>query len=954
MAHTSDPQPQTLYLIDGHAQIFRAYYAIRGGMTSPVTGEPTNAVFAFTGMLIKLLEKFHPHYVVMAIDMPGRTFRDDLYEDYKATRQAPPQDLIQQFDKIFEVTRMFGIPVLGQEDAEADDVIATLTQRVLDDPQWGHVQVRVVSKDKDLEQLLGDRVTMFDIHTDTTVDSAWLMDNRGIKPDQVIDLLTLTGDKVDNIPGVDGLGPKTAAKLLQQYGSVDGVLANLDEIKGKRKLNIENARPTLPLTRELVTLKRNLAFDFQLDQSRVSQIDASGLRKLFRTLGFRRHLTDLDRLLNQSASTATPGSGNEIDTGFGESLFHTAAPVGPGEDHTISETDGLTTAKDYDYQAITTQAQLQELVSTLGKQPMVSVDTETVGLGHRAGLCGLCFAWESGSGVYVPVLSPKPDEHMDAKTVLEALRPILQDPNVPKCGHNLKYDLLVLRHAGVDLQGIVFDTMIASHLIGAPGHGLDDLALSLLGHQMVPISQLIGPRLRGRTQKTIDTIPLDQIVPYAAEDADITLRLYELMAPQLRELGLQELAGDVEMPLVTVLADMEYHGVKVDLKVLGEQKQELGQRVVELRQQIHSLAGCEFNVDSPKQLAQVLFEKLGLPVVKRRKTGPSTDNEVLQKLRDMENVSKEHTSLVELVMEYRQLTKLLNTYLDNLADSIDPASGRVHATFHQGGAATGRLSSSNPNLQNIPIRTQIGKRIRKAFIADPGPPANVLICADYSQIELRVLAHLSGDPTLIDAFDKDMDIHVAVASEVFGVETDQVTPQQRDEAKTINFGIIYGISPYGLARRVDGMDIPAAKALIDGYKQRFDGIDTFLAKCVEQATQTGYVTTILGRRRAIPQIMSDNAATRTLAHRLAINTVVQGSAADLIKQAMVNLHQLIHHQNLPMRLLLQIHDELVLETPQEGAAQMAAIVQEQMEQAMKLKVPLKVDVGVGANWLLAK
>ena len=938
--------PETLYLIDGHAQIFRAYYAIRGGMNSPVTGESTNAVFGFAGMLLKLFEQFRPTYVAVALDLPGKTFRDELYDQYKATREAPPEDFGPQVDRIVQMTRLFGIPVIAQEGAEADDVIATCTQSMLDDPLHPDVNVRIVSKDKDLEQLLTDRVTMFDIHTDTTIDQAWLKENRGISPEQVIDVLSLMGDNVDNIPGVDGVGPKTAAKLIEEYGSIEGVYANIDKIKGKRKENLEKARSRVDLAVQLVTLKRDLELDFDLAAAKVGEIDAAALRRFFKEMGFRRHLADLERLLPEGQRSSDDA---ETDGGFAATLFDT----GPTPAIAHASVDGdeqakpdLATASACDYRAVTTREQLNELIDTLRSQPMVSVDAETIGLGHRTDICGLCFAWQAGAGVYVPIVSPEPGQHLGRETVLDTVRPLLEDPSVPKCGHNLKYDVLVLRHAGITLSGIAFDSMIASHLLGHPGHSLDHLALSQLKHETIPISSLIGS-----DERTMDQVPLDQITPYAAEDADIALRLYELFAPQLAQNGLDGLAADVEMPLVEVLAEMEANGIRVDADELDRQREQLAGRIDELRRKVMDKTECDFNLDSPKQLAEVLFTHMGLPVIKRNKTRASTDVEVLERLRDMEELEPAQAAVPELILEYRKLTKLVNTYLVSLNESIEPDTGRVHATFHQAGTTTGRLSSSGPNLQNIPIRTEIGRQVRKAFVAEPGYK---LISADYSQIELRMLAHLSRDPALMEAFANDMDIHRAVAAQVFNVAQEDVTSEQRGYAKVINFGIIYGITAFGLARRIDGLGRGEAQELITNYRNRFAGIDTFLDECVEQAKKLGYVTTILGRRRAIDQINSTNAQTRALGERLAINTVVQGSAADLIKIAMVNLHRRIEADSLPLRVLLQIHDELVCEAPHDMVDEQAKIVCHEMERAMTLNVPLKVDAGVGDDWLAVK
>ncbi len=944
----------TLYLIDGHAQIFRAYYAIRTPMTSPVTGEPTGAVFAFTGMMLKLFEQFHPKYVVMAIDTGGKTHRDELYEHYKATREATPDDFAPQVERILEITRLFGVPIFGKEGAEADDIIATITREILEDPRYNDVRIRIVSKDKDLEQLLSDRVTMFDIHTDTTIDVAKLAETKGVRPDQVVDMLTLMGDTVDNIPGAAGIGPKTAAMLIQQFGTIENIYANIDQIKGKRRENLEAFREQWPRSRELIKLKFDVDIDFDLDKARIGAIDATALRRIFTDLGFRRHVRDLDKLLEPaaqqqetavSASAATGAAG-----GFVGGLFDSHAALA---DRAIEQAAaaGLTTASDCDYRAITTQAELDELRDTLARQKMFSFDTETIGLGHDKELCGLSFAWEKGCGVYVPICSPDPKAHLDKKAVLETLRPVLEDPNVEKCGHNLKYDLLVLRHAGVNVTGVRFDTMIASHLVGSPSHSLDTLARSLLKHEVISISRLIGERGRGLKQKTMDQVELDAIAPYAAEDADMALRLCETFTPQLKAMGLEHLAREVEMPLVEVLADMEFNGIRVDPDELEHQKNQLVKRIDELRDLIYEKAGGPFNIDSPRQLGEVLFTKLQLPVIKKTKTGASTDIEVLEALAELDDLTPEQAAAPRLIVEYRQLTKLVNTYLENLRESIHKRDGRVHATFHQTGAATGRLSSSGPNLQNIPIRTELGRQIRKAFVAEPG---HVLISADYSQIELRMLAHLSGDAALHEAFASDQDIHAAVAARVFHIDPDAVTAEQRVHAKTINFGIIYGVTPFGLARRIEGLDLEGAKTLIADYRKRFSGIDAFLKRCIDQAIQEGYVTTILGRRRDIPQITSRNPNTRSLGERLAINTVVQGSAADLIKQAMVNLHRRILRENLPMKLLLQIHDELVLESPESEATRCAAIVREEMESAMQLDIPLKVELGTGPDWLNAK
>ena len=943
--------PPMFYLIDGHAQIFRAYYAIRGGMSSPVTGEPTQAIFAFAGMLLKLFDQYRPEYVAMAIDLPGRTFRDDLYDEYKANREPTPDDFRSQEQRIFELTRLFGIPLLSAPGAEADDVIATVTQRILDNPDHNQLQIRIVSRDKDLEQLLSPRVSMFDIHKDRAFDMDALQTEKGIRPDQVIDMQALTGDTADNIPGVDGIGPKTAAKLINEYGSIDQILANLEKIKGKRRQNIEAARDRLALNRTLVTLKRDLDLEFDLQNSRWHP-DVATLCDLFRNLGFRRHITDLNNLVGASTGDKPTNPAND-NTQFQEFLFAPDSLASPanGDEPTVPE--GHTTAADYDYRAVTTQAELDELVAQLKAAPIISVDTETTGLTRQAKICGLSFAWEPGQAVYVPILSPQPSEHLDAPSVLGTLRSVLEDTQVPKCGHNLKYDAVILRQAGhnggVALRGIAFDSMIASHLLGYTSRSLDHLADRLLQHAMIPIRRLIGSNSGQQTR--IDQVPLEQVVPYAAEDADLALRLHYELATQIESAGMQQLA-EVEMPLAEVLAEMEGHGIRVNSKELLRQKEVLTDRIAQLRSAIYEAAGEPFNLDSPKQLAHLLFTKLGLPTIKRGKTGPSTDVEVLERLANREDLPQDKLVVPRLIVDYRQFAKLVNTYLDNLRQSIHKDDGRIHASFVQLGAATGRLSSGGPNLQNIPVRTEAGRQIRSAFVAEPG---HLLICADYSQIELRFLAHLSEDPALIKAFEQDLDIHTAVAAEVFGIAPGQVTADQRSNAKVVNFGIIYGITAYGLARRIKGLDERSAQKLINDYRKRFAGIDRFLHRCVAQALDKGYVETILGRRRHIQQFNSRNAATRALGERLAINTVVQGSATgDLIKTSMVNIQRRIHRDRLPLKMLVQIHDELLFEAPADAAEAQAKIVRSEMEGAMQLRIPLKVDIGIGPNWLDAK
>lgn len=944
--------PETLYIIDGFAQIFRAYYAIRNGMRSPVTSEPTQAVFGFTDMLFKLMKQFKPHYVVVAMDAPGKTFRDEMVTDYKATRAPTPDDLLSQIPRICDVIESFGIPIVRVPGLEADDLIATIVDRMPHDPACAGVHVRIVSKDKDLEQLLNECVSMFDIHTDTVIDVAALWANKGIRPDQVVDLLTLIGDTVDNVKGVDGIGPKTAAQLIQEFGSVDGIYEHIDEIKGKKQENLIAAKAWINTSRELVKLKRDGDFHFSMDEARVSPIDLQKMLGIFKELGFNRFQDEARRLAQEQGLMAPKPSGAQLVLGE-EAPTPAAATVSEAQTTLDMGTDVETViaakADPAGYTCVRTVDELNQVIAAIRAAKIVAVDTETTGLGRDAHLCGVSFSVEAGKGWYVPVRSVE-GTHFETDEALDLLRPLLEDESVAKCGHNLKFDVHVLLRYNVILRGIRFDSMLAGALLDSsqPTAKIDHMALGRLNHQMISYEDICGS---GADQVTIDCAPLDKVTVYAAEDADIALRLEQLIEPELEASGMAKLMAEVEGPLSTVLARMEHTGILCDPAVLFEQGEGLRARVEELRDNIYKLSGETFNIDSTRQLAEVLFDKMGYKVVKKTATGRSTDSEVLDKLIMQEDASKPETAVPRLVVEYRQLQKLIGTYLGNLRDAIYPEDGRIHTTFHQLMTATGRLASNSPNLQNIPVRSDVGRQIRKAFVA---PPGWKLICADYSQIELRLLAHLSGDEALTEAFSKNEDVHTAVASQVFGVEPSLVSREMRGHAKTVNFGIIYGVSAFGLARRIEGLDQKSAAKLIADYKARFTGIDRFLAQCVDHAKEHGYVTTLLGRRRAIPEINSSNGMHRALGERLAINTVVQGSAADLIKVAMVNLQKRIDDDALPMRLLLQIHDELVLETPEDRAEADGKVVCEVMEHALKLDVPLIAEAGIGSNWMDAK
>jgi len=958
---------ETFYLIDGYAQFFRAYHAIRTPMTSPVTKEPTNLTFGFVGMLLKLLRGEGeiggpPNYLAVALDVSGdrETFRSEIYPEYKATRPPPPEDLPQQVQRCLDTLEQLGVPMVGAEGYEADDVIASIVRALRRDRPG--LRIRIVSKDKDLKQLLEPgRVELYDVHNDEIIDAERFRAETGLEPSQAVDMLALMGDTIDNVPGVEGVGPKTAAQLIAKFGSLDELLARADEIKGKRGEKLRDAAESLELSRELVTLRDDVDVALDVNSARAQALRLDRLMPILKELGFNRYQDELKDLLGAEAggdgSFESSGDGAQLAGGAG--LFDAVAPAPP--------------RPDADYRCIATRAELDELVTRLGEADRFAIDTETTSLrAMEADICGVSVSVEPGTGVYVPVRAPEGEPTLDAETVLEALRPLLEEPGVPKLGHNLKYDLLVLRRAGVELRGFSnprsCDSMVASYLLDASrsSHSLDALALALLNHTTLSIKDLIGS---GKKQKRFDEVPLEQAVPYAAEDADVSLRLCAQMERELDGMGLSELEHALELPLVPVLAEMQWNGIRVDPEELDRQNQRLGERIGELRARIRDeameSAGRSFDPDSPRQLAGILFNKpesgepgLGIRPQKRGKTGPSTDAEVLQKLADDPAVD---SPIPALILEYRQLTKLVNTYLVALRDEINPETGRIHASFNQTVAATGRLSSSEPNLQNIPIRTDIGREIRRAFVA---PEGRVLISADYSQIELRLLAHLSGDPALTEAFHAGEDIHTAVAAQIHGVAPGEVTRPMRSGAKMVNFGIVYGVTPFGLARRL-GVSNTEAGEIIDSYKRRFAGITTFLEECIAQARAHGHVETIMKRRRPISDIDARNPSRKSLAERMAINSVVQGSAADLIKVAMVDLHARLSPRAAHLRdgaepelpgvlMLLQIHDELVFEADDTRAEEARTLIVDRMERAMALDVPLAVESAISECWYEGK
>ncbi|MCH2136165.1 MAG: DNA polymerase I [Phycisphaerales bacterium] len=939
---------RTLCLIDGYSQFFRAYYARRPYQSSSVTGEPTKLVAGFCDILLHLLETGGPTHLAVALDVSGDTgtFRSEIDEDYKANREAAPDDFHPQVERCLEVIEALDIPLLGVEGAEADDVIATVARRVANSTD--DMRVWIISADKDLTQIVSDRVQLFDPQRDAMRTPADVFKTEGVEPEHVIDMLSLMGDSVDNIPGVPGIGPKTAAKLILEYGSIEGIYDHIDEIKGKRRENLEGAKERLLLNRDLVTLRDDLAFDFDIESARVDLASLSLDRPaaLFKQLDFRRTPAQLTKLIEAARAEASGGGADDANAASD------AGTLWGG----LSDEPARQGDPDATYTCVRDLEALGSLAAQIASAELVAIDTETTGLDPMTcELCGISIALEAASGYYIPVRSPQPQSHLDQATVVEALRDVLERPDLCWAAHNAKFDLKVLRRAGLHLKGRCIDTMIASNVADPSrgSHRMDALALGLLQIDCIPLSSLIGS---GKNQVSFDTVELDRASTYAAEDADITLRLVAPLLEKVSEEGLDSLLEDLELPLVPVLADMEYTGVRVDPDELDRQRNRLVGKMESLRAAILEAAPGPLNPDSPKQLAAALFNApddevpgLGLKVIKRRKTGPSTDVEVLEKLDADPDVL---TPLPALVLEYRQLAKLVGTYLVALKTCINEDTGRVHTRFNQIATATGRLSSSDPNLQNIPIRTDLGRAIRKAFVAREG---FMLVTADYSQVELRMLAHLSKDDGLMAAFEAGEDIHRAVAAEVFGVAPEDVTSEQRGAAKMVNFGIVYGITPYGLSRRLgEGTSVARAAQIIGDYKARFEGIESFLEDCVETAQRQGWVATMRGRRRWIHNINSANGQERALAERLAINSVVQGSAADLIKIAMINLHRDLPGLHPDARLVLQVHDELVIEVPQSVAEEGKDLLVDRMEHAMDLRVPLLVDASVSRDWYDAK
>lgn len=900
-----------LFLIDGMAFAFRAYYAIRTALTDN-DGNPTNALYGFTRVLLKLIRDHEPSHIAVVFDAPGKTFRSEAFEAYKATRRETPPDLKSQFPMMHDLVRALNIPLLVVPGVEADDVMGTLARQA----EAQGMDSVLVTGDKDLQQLVSDHIAVYDPSKGDNgiwYDAAAVRERFGVGPENVVDALALIGDTADNVPGVKGIGDKTAKKLLEKYTSLEGLYEHVDELKGKQKENIIADREQAFFSRELVTIKTDVPLDFGPDACVRQEFEKDKVVEALTRFAFNSLLEEL-----------VPGSS--------------------------SDDDAATCA----YRLVLTEAELDTMIARMRAAGSFAVDTETTSTEPvRAELVGISCCCDTEEAYYIPIdhtpeslqVMEDPDDlttivqlaPLPREVALDKLRPLFADEAMGKIGHNIKYDMIVLERAGVPLRGIVMDTMLASYLTDPSQlrHNLDEVSLQHLRRKLIPISDVIG---KGSKAVTFNHVPILNACEYAAEDADVTWRLAGIFSERLKALELESLFSDVELPLTHVLARMEQAGIAVDLEIFQRLQGEIESRLGELTGEIHGLAGEPFKINSPKQLQGILFDKLGLKPVRKTKTGFSTDERVLEVL------AQEHP-LPEMILEYRMLEKLRGTYVEALPRLIHPDTQKIHTSYNQAVAATGRLSSSDPNLQNIPVRNAFGRRIREAFI--PSQPDRQLISADYSQIELRVLAHLSDDPGLLDAFQRDADIHSETAARVFGVDYEAVTPEMRRKAKAVNFGVVYGISAFGLARNL-GIANAEASEFIDGYFRQYPGIRTWLDTTLAEAKKNGYVTTLLHRRRYVPDINSGNVNVRRAGERVATNTPVQGSAADIIKLAMIKLDAALAGHDA--QILLQVHDELVVEASAAAVEEVAKLMKDIMENTLTLRVPLRVDVGVGNNW----
>ena len=884
-------------LVDGSSYLFRAFYALPPLTTS--SGEPTGAVLGVTNMLLKLIQEYEPEHVAVVFDAGGKTFRDELFEEYKAHRPPMPDELRAQVPALLDIVPALGLPLLRIEGVEADDVIGTLVQKAKAD----NMPSLISTGDKDMAQLVEDDVTLVNTMTNRIMNRDGVKEKFDVTPEQIIDYLALVGDTSDNIPGIPKVGPKTAAMWLKRYETLDEIVAHADEITGKVGESLRENLEQLELSRKLATIHCDVDLEKGIGDLKRREPDVEKLREIYTRL-------ELKSLLRQ-----LPSNGTE--------------PALPKADS--------------NYETIFKKTDFERWRKKIKKASLFAFDTETTSLDYmQARIVGVSLAVVPGEAAYIPLAHDyhgAPDQ-LGRDVVLEGLRPILEDDKRSKVGHHLKYDAHVLANHGITLRGMKYDSMLESYVLNSTAvrHDMGSVAEKYLGRKTIHYEDVAG---KGAKQLTFNEIPLEQAAPYAAEDADVTLQLHQTLWSQLEKLsGLKKLYEDIEQPLVPVLIDMEHTGVLIDTDMLESQSREIEKKLVRLEKEAFQESGQPFNLGSPKQLQEILFEKLGLPIVRKTPKGqPSTAEDVMQELAtDYE--------LPRIILEHRGLSKLKSTYTDKLPEQLDPDTGRVHTSYHQAVAATGRLSSSDPNLQNIPVRTTEGRRIRQAFIA---PEGCRLLAADYSQIELRIMAHLSGDKGLLDAFAKDLDIHRATAAEVFGVALDDVSSEQRRSAKAINFGLIYGMSAFGLARQL-GIGRSDAQEYVDLYFERYPDVKAFMQDTRQQAHETGFVETVFNRRLYLPEINSRNVQRRQYAERSAINAPMQGTAADIIKLAMIDLHRWLSDSKVDARIIMQVHDELVFETADEDLATLENEVVARMTGAAKLKVPLKVDIGVGSNW----
>lgn len=884
-----------VYLVDVSGYIFRAYYAIKGNLTSE-DGTPTNAVYGFTNMLSKLINDEQPDYLVPVFDVSRKTFRNDLYPEYKANRSAPPEDLVPQFALIREVAEAFQFPPVEAEGFEADDVIGTLARKL---EKEGY-DICIVTSDKDMMQLVDDNIYLLDTWKNKTVKKPEVLERFGVEPERVIEILGMAGDSSDNVPGVPGIGEKTAIALVNEFGSIEGVLANIDKVSGKkRKENLENNAEQVRLCKELVTIKTDVPLEFDLKNYRVRGFDQAKAGELFKKLNFSSMLKNLE------------GVKAEIEI-------------------------------DYDgYILVDDEKKLESMIKALSAEKIIAFDTETRTFNYRSDnpLVGMSFSVKDGQAYYVPVDHTAPAvKQLDKTLVLEKLYKLFADKNKNWVMQNAKFDLHIMQSEAVEFKGRVDDTMLMSYVENPAKrqHGLDAMAFEYFGHKMIPYEEVAG---KGKNQITFDEVDTRTAGKYSAEDADITYRIFEILDKKVKSAGLFEMYDKFERKLIPSLMTMESNGFKVDKKALEDLSSDFEKMLVKAEKEIYELAGGEFNINSPQQLSDILFDRLGLPKSKKTKTGYSTDVKVLTKL------SVQHP-LPELILDYRQTAKLRSTYADALLKLIDQKTGRIHSSFNQTIAMTGRLSSSDPNLQNIPIRTEAGRLIRKAFIPEDG---SVLLSADYSQVELRIMAHLSEDKILLDSFKKGEDIHTRTAAEVFDTMAAFVDREMRRRAKAVNFGIVYGQSAFGLSESL-AISMGEARKIIENYFERYSGVRDYMEKVKEKAHKDKQVFTMFGRRIPLTDIDSKNANARNYSERVAINAPIQGAAADIIKLAMINLDAEIKKRKLKSKMLLQVHDELVFEVPENELDEIKKLVTEKMEGAANLKVPLKVDTGVGMNW----